>query len=81
MLIAFVQLDRGRHGGAQALVCNQRLDAVLHRVVERISLQGFAVHLADQVGWHLAGAEAGHPHLRGRLLHFALHPRLDMAAA
>ena len=36
------------------------------------------MHLADEVRWHLAGAEAGHPHLRRHALHFLIDPRLDV---
>ena len=36
------------------------------------------MHLADEVGRHLAGAEAGHAHLRRDALHFLFDPRLDV---
>src|SRR5690606_15708939 len=36
------------------------------------------VHLLDQVGGHLARAEARHAHLRGDFLHLALDPGLDI---
>src|SRR5690349_20347090 len=36
------------------------------------------MHLADEVGRNLAGAEAGHANLRRDALHFLLDPRLDV---
>jgi len=46
-LIAVVQRDRGLHRGAQALLADQLLDALLDRGVQRVLRQRFAVHLAD----------------------------------
>ena len=37
-----------------------------------------AVHLAHQIGGHLAGAEAGHPHLRRDRLQFLVDARVDV---
>ena len=54
------------------------LHAVLHRALKRLAAQRIAVHLADQVGRHLAGPEAGHADLRRKALHFLLDARLDV---
>ena len=62
--VILAQLDRRLHRGTQRLVGDQLLDAVADRGVERVGGQRLAVHLAHQVGRHLAGAEAGHPHRR-----------------
>ena len=63
---------------ADVLLLQELLDAVLDRALQRIALERFAVHLADEVGRDLAGAEAGHPHLGRDPLHFLLDPRLDV---
>ena len=76
--VAFVELDLWLHRRADLLLGEQRLHAVLHRGVERIGGERFAVHFADQVGGHLARAEAGHLDLRRHALDFAIDARGDV---
>ena len=57
---------------------DQLLDAVLDRVLQRLLLERGAVHLADQIGGHLAGAEAGHAHLRRDRLQLLVDERVDV---
>ena len=77
-LIAFVELDLRLERGADLLLVQQLLDAVLDRALQRVAAQALAVHLADEVRRHLARAEAGHSDLRRDALHFLLDPRLDV---
>ena len=70
--IGLVEFDLRLHRRPDLLLGDQRLDALLHRRVERIGGQRLAVHLADEVGRHLAGAEAGHADLRRHALDLAL---------
>src|SRR5205085_11060059 len=48
------------------------------RPLERVAAKAFAVHLADEVGRHLARPEARHSDLRRETLHLHLDPRLDV---
>ncbi len=41
-------------------------------------MQRLAVHLADEIGGDLAGAEAGHAYLRRDLLHLGGDPVIDV---
>jgi len=68
LLVVLVEADFRLHRRAQALVADQRVDRFADRVVHHLAVQGFAVHLLDEVGGHLAGAEAGHADLRRDLL-------------
>ena len=77
-LEAFVQLDRRLHRGTQLLVGDQLLNAFLDGIVERVTLQAFTMHLLDEVRRHLAGAEAGHAHLRRNRQHFLLNAGVDI---
>ena len=77
-LIVVVELDLRLHRRAQLLLGQQLLHALLDGAAKRVALQRVAVHLADEVGRHLAGAEAGHPHLRRHALHFLLDHGLDV---
>ena len=77
-LVFLVELDLRLQRRAHLLLGQQLLDAVLDRAVERIALERVAVHLPDQIGRHLARAEAGHAHLRREALHLRVHPRLDV---
>jgi hypothetical protein len=77
-LIFVVELDLGLHRRAKVLLREKLLDPVLHRAGQRIALERFAVHLADQVRRHLSGAEAGHPHLRRDSLHLLVDARVDV---
>src|SRR5206468_461088 len=51
---------------------------LLYRAIERVAAQAFAVHLADEVGRHLARTEAWHADLRRNALNFLVDPRLDV---
>ena len=77
-LVFLVELDLGLQRRTHILLGQQLLDAVLDRAVERVALERVAVHLLDQIGGHLARAEAGHAHLRRKALHLRVHPRLDV---
>ncbi len=66
--IIFIEADFGLHRGAQRFIAQQLIDRFANRVVHHLPMQGFAVHFLDEIGGHLARAEAGHPHLRGHLL-------------
>src|SRR3569623_753619 len=70
----------GRLGVVPALllVGDQLLDAFLDRAVERILHQRRPVHLAHQVRRDLAGAEAGHAHLRRDLLQLGIDALVDI---
>ena len=63
---------------AQLVIADRLLHSFLDRAVKRFLQQGILVHLLDEVRWNLAGAEAGHAHLRRNLFHFAVDPRLDV---
>ena len=76
--IAFGHFHLGLHRRAQRLFLHQPVDRFAHRIVQRIGMQRFAVHLAHQIGGHFAGAEAGHAHLRGDLLHLGIDARIDI---
>ncbi len=76
--VTFVELDLGLHGRAKLLVGQELLDAVLHRRVERIAHQRFAVHLADEIRRHLAGAEARHAHGRRDALDLSVDAGVDI---
>ncbi len=75
---AFIQLDGRLHRGAQLVVGDQLLNAFLDRIVERVALQRFTMHLLDEVGWHLAGAEAWHADLRRDRRHFFFNAGVDV---
>jgi hypothetical protein len=60
--IAVLERDPGLHGRAQRLVLHQGIDRFADRFLDRLRVELGAVHLAQQVGRHLPGAEAGHPH-------------------
>ena len=77
-LVALVEFDLRLQRRTDVLLAEQLLHAVLDRALQSLAAQAFAVHLADQVRRHLAGAEARHPHLRRDALHFGLDPRLDV---
>ena len=76
--IILIEVDRGLDGGAQIVVADRLVDAFLDRGVERVGVNRFAVHLANQVGGHLAGAETGHAHLRRDLLHLRIDPGVQI---
>ena len=76
--IAFAQLDRGLHRGAQLVIGDDLLHAFLDRRVERVGGERLAVHLADQVGGHLAGSKAGHAHLRRDALDLGVDALVDV---
>ena len=78
-LVALAQLDGGLHRGAQALVLDQFVDRGLDRVVHHLRVQLFAVHLAHQIGGHLARTETRHAHLRGDAFHLGLDLVVDLA--
>ena len=75
--IAFVELDLGLHRRTQLVLCHDLVDRFADHVVDRLRVDLLAVHLAHEVGGHLAGAEAGHFHLRSDLLHFAGNALVD----
>src|SRR5690606_2420650 len=78
LLVALVEVDLRLQRRAQLLLAHQRVDRFAQARVERVGVQCLAVHLADQVRGHLAGAEAGHAHLRRDLLHLGVDARLDL---
>jgi hypothetical protein len=75
---AFVQFHRRLHRGTQLVVGDDLLHAFLDRAVERVRLQTLAVHLANEVGGHLAGTETGHTDLRRDVRDFAVHAGVDV---
>src|SRR3569623_1901140 len=77
-LVTVIEADRGLDRRADLLVGDQLLDAFLDRAVERILHQRRAVHLAHQVRRDLAGAEAGHAHLRRDLLQLGIAALVDI---
>ncbi len=79
--IIIVEMDMRLRCGAQLVVRDGFLHAVLDRAVQRILHQRFAVHFLHQIGRHLAGAEAGHAHLRGDFLHLIVDPRLNIGGS
>ena len=72
--IAFAQRNFGLHRGAQLVVTDQLVHRLADRGIERIVVKRRAVHLAHEVGGHLAGPEAGHFDLRRDLFDLALDP-------
>ena len=75
---ASLKRDLGLHGRADLLLVEKPLDAVLDGALQRLLLQLRAVHLAHQIGGHLAGAEAGHAHLRRDRLQLLVDERVDL---
>ena len=80
LFIAFAQRDLRLHCGTQLVVADHLVDRIADRGVERFLVKLGAVHLLDQIGRNLARAEAGHPHLRGHLGHFAIDQRGNIAS-
>ena len=78
-LIAVLQRNVGLDRRAKIVFADRLLNAVLDGSVQRVLHQSVIVHLAHQIGGHLAGAEAGHADLRGDLLHLAVDAGLDLA--
>ena len=78
LLIAFAQRNVGLGGRAQALFSHKLVHRFTDRGFQRLLVKRGAVHLAHEVRGHLAGAEAGHAHLRRDLLDFALDKRGDI---
>ena len=78
VFVALSELDLRLERGADLLVAQQLLDAVLHRTLQRFTAQAVAVHLADKIRRHLARPEARHPDLRRKALHFLFDPRFDV---
>ncbi len=74
----FVQLHGRLHRRAQLVVRDQLLNAFLDRIVKGVALKRFTMHFLDEVGRHLAGAEAGHPNLRCDRRHFLFHAGVDV---
>ena len=79
--IAIIKADRGLQRGAQLLLGDQALNALLDRGVECVLHQRLAVHLAHEVGGHLARAEARHLDRRRNPLQFGINARIDILRA
>jgi hypothetical protein len=77
-LVAFVEPHARLHGRADALVVEELLHAVLDGGFQRLLLEARPVHLADQIGRDLAGAEAGHLHLRRDRLQLGIDAGIDL---
>ena len=78
LFIALAQRDVGLHRGAQLVVGDQLVHRFTDGGVQRVLVERRAVHLLDEVGGHLAGAEAGHAHLRRHPLDLVLDARGDV---
>ena len=77
-LVIFLQRDLRLHRRAKLLLLQQLLHAGLHRIVQRVLLDRFAMHLADEVRRNLAGTEAGHAHLRSDALDLLVDAGVDI---
>ena len=76
--IVVIQMHMRLRCRAKLVIGNRLLHAVLNRAVQRVLKQRILVHFLDQIGRNLAGAETGHPHLRGNFLHLGIDARFNI---